>query len=303
MNHRTSSVRLPGFRLFLLGVLTITQPLVAQPTGVMIEGAEVMSPGLAVKTWTTPGVLRYANKPQQTARVKSKVFQIVIHETTGATWQGIPNPNLGVHFHLDRDGTIVQHADAVDMLWHAEACSAHSVGIENVNIAFDNDDKANPGETDPGVRIPIKWSGSTKGYYVVPPRAQLEALFDLVQVLKQELGVGDNWPQVMPHPDPANREAQPDRTFFLMMTGGHRYFPSSIVNEPVIIAHSVLGGHADGAFHALYLWLRLARGKDADAAYQLALQIAEDADQLRHTRHFDHKTNATLQLLDVSDLM
>ena len=51
-----------------------------------------------------------------------------------------------MQLHLERDGTLVQHNDVLDMLWHVETFSRRGVGIETVNLAFDTDALPNPDE-------------------------------------------------------------------------------------------------------------------------------------------------------------
>jgi hypothetical protein len=275
----------------------------ADPGTLVIDGVERPAPGgVALKNWSAAGVSQFVGKPQLRTRAKSDVRQIVIHETVSPAWQGISDPALGVQFHLDRDGTLVQHNDAVDMLWHVRSFSEHSVGIEVVNLVFDKDGQPNPGESPPGDRIPVAWGGALGSHYIVPPAVQLEALAQTVSGLRSEFGIADNWLQVIPHPDAAKAAGEfKDRTFFLMSTGGHLYF-DRMANEPWVASHSVLRDHSDGAFETLYCYLRLHKAMAPDAAYTLARQIAEDPGNHRRQTHFDAKSSATLQLLDITDI-
>jgi hypothetical protein len=274
----------------------------SRPDTLVVGSTELPAPaGVALKNWSAPGVSQFRDKPQQTTRDKSDVRQIVIHETVSSTWHGVHDPALGVQFHLDRDGTLVQHNDALDMLWHVKTFSPRSVGIEVVNLVFDADAQPNPGEAEPGDRIPVAWSGGHGSHYVVPPPAQMEALALTVDALRRELAIPDNWIQVMRHPDPAKAAAMPDRWFFLVGTNGHLYF-KNMVNEPWVGSHSALRDHADGAFPTLYCYLRLHKAMTAENAYAMARQVAEDAGNHRLQTHVDAASGATLQLLDITDV-
>ena len=259
-------------------------------------------PGVSLKNWSAPGVSQFLNKPQQRTRAKSEVRQIVIHETVSPQWGGLHDPALGVQFHLDRDGTLVQHNDVLDMLWHIKTFSERSVGIEVVNLVFDSDAQPNSGEPDPGSRIPVAWGGHLGTHYVVPPLAQMEALAATVGALRSELSIPDNWIQVMQHPDPAKAAATPDRWYFVLDTGGHVYF-KNMVDEPWIGSHSVLRDHADGAFPTLYCYLRLRKAMTPDNAYAMAQQVAEDPGNQRRETYFDAASGATLQMLDITDVV
>lgn len=272
----------------------------ASPDTLLIGQREVPMPaGVTVHNWASPGVGQFASK---STRALSDVRQIVIHETVSDVWKGIAKPGLGVQLHLDRDGTLVQHNDVLDMLWHVKTFSPHSVGIEVVNLVFDADAAANPGEPQPGDRIPITWGAEQGGYYVVPPAAQMEALAQTIHALRQHLAVPDAWLQVIPHPDPARAAGDlKGRTFFLLRTAGHRYF-TAVKSEPWIASHSVLRDHEDGAFPTLYCYLRLHKEMAPADAYQMARQIVEDPAAHRLHTHHDARTGAKLQLLDITDI-
>jgi len=231
------------------------------------------------------------------------VRQIVIHETVSDAWQGVRSAGLGVQFHLERDGTLIQHNDALDMLWHVKTFSPHAVGIAVVKLVFDNDATPGPREAaPPGDRIPIAWAGNHGSYYVVPPLGQMEALAQTVDTLRAHLGIPDTWLQVMPHADPAKAAgALQGRTFYLMRTAGHLYLPSATTTS-WIAAHSALRDHEDGAFPTLYCYLRLHKAMAPADSYQMARQIVEDPGGHRLQTHYDKTSAATLHLLDITDL-
>lgn len=270
----------------------------------VIDGVEFPPPnGVMWKNWSTPGINQFRGKSQQITRAKSDVIQIVLHETVNSTWQGVSGADLGVQFHLDRDGTMVQHNDAVDLLWHVRTFAEKSIGIEVVNSVFDNDDIPELNETVPGARIKVPWSAGHGGFYVIPSQNQMESLARSTQELIRQFAIPNRWLQVIPHPDPTKASgSMAGKWFFMMGTGGHLYF-TNMKNEPGIASHSVLRDHNDGAFPALFTWLRLYKGMTSDNAYQLAIQIAEDAGGLRYQTHFDSKTGAMLQLLDITDVI
>jgi hypothetical protein len=270
------------------------------PNTLLIGQRELPAPaGVPMRNWAAPDVGQFTSK---STRALSDVRQIVIHETVSHVWQGIKDPTLGVQFHLDRDGTLIQHNDVLDMLWHVKTFSPNSVGIETVNLVFDADALADPGEPKPGDRIPIRWGGKQGAYYVVPPAAQMEALAQTVDALRLHLAVPDTWLQVMAHPDPGRAAGDMrGRTFFLLTTAGHQYFTTATA-QPWIASHSVLRDHEDGAFPTLYCYLRLHKAMAPADAYQMATQIVEDPDGRRLHTHYDKATNAQLQLLDITDV-
>ncbi|MFF3708886.1 peptidoglycan recognition protein family protein [Streptomyces phaeochromogenes] len=267
---------------------------------VVVDGVESAAPiGLAWRNWTSGSVEQFRGRPQQHSRALGDLRQIVVHETATASWANPTHPK-GVQLHIERDGTVIQHNDLVDMLWHARAFSEHSVGIEVVNPVYDTDTTA--AETPPGERIRVAWAPPNAGpYYVLPPQVQVEALARAVGLLRERLGIADNWPQIMEHPDPAQKTVLASHWFFLLSTRGHVYF-STMTGEPWTASHSALVSHEDGAFPTLYCYLRLHKQQPPADAYQLARQIVEDPGGHRYQTHYDHASGANLQLLDITDV-
>ncbi len=272
----------------------------SSPDTLVIGRKELPAPaGVTLRNWTSPGVTQYT---APTPRAQTDVRQIVIHETVSDRWNGL-RKGLGVHFHLDRDGTLVQHGNLLDKLAHAEVFNGHSVGIEVVNLVYDTDATPDKDEAMPhGDRVPIAWGAPFGTHYVLPPAGQMETLAQTVRALRTHLGIPDAWPQVMPHPDPARAAGdRSGRTYFLVRTAGHEYLTSARTTSWTA-SHSALIGHDDGAFPTLYCWLRLHKAMTPENAYQMARQIVEDPGGHRRTTYSYSKTAAPLQMLDITDV-
>lgn len=269
---------------------------------VVVDGVESPAPaGLTWRNWTAPGVQQYRKRPQLHNRPVGDIRQVVVHESRDSTWRD-PDYPKGVQLHIERDGTVVQHNDVVDMLHHAGVFSDHSVGIEVVNPVFDTDANADAVEKPAGERIRVAWAPSKSDpYYVLPPQAQVEALARTVAFLRERFGITDNWPQVMEHPDPRQKTALAGRWFYLLSTRGHVYF-SNLTAEPWTSSHSVLVHNEDGAFPALYCYLRLHKQQSSADAYQLARQIVEDPGGHRYRTYYHRASDANLQLMDITDV-
>ncbi len=216
---------------------------------------------LKVSNFKDPAVYRFINLPRN-----CPVKEIIVHETVTRTWQSTvsvlkpkssTNPNgqgLGVHFIVDPTGYIYQHGDLQkDMLWHANAHSLASVGIEIVNPYYPN---IMPKGGAWSETIVAPWAD--KGRYCLPTLNQLEATSNLIQWLSSsnsKLEIPKTWVGV---------------TSDLKMVMGLLPKDNKI---PGIYAHHYFG-HADGCFPVLYSWLRLEANKDPQQAYDKAKELA-----------------------------
>lgn len=174
------------------------------------------------------------------------VTQIVLHESVTSSREStvkvLAGRHLGVHFVVDRDGSVTQHVPVTLACAHAEGfgqASAHneaSIGVEVVNPYYG-------GEHD----LRCKWAH--KGLYTCPPQVQLEAVWELVQ----SLGVPLNFP------------ANDQRGF----RWGRWWMHEGATG---VMAH-YRWDHADGLFPEHYCWAR-SLGYLPEAAFPLSITAA-----------------------------
>lgn len=165
---------------------------------------------------------------------------------------------LGVHFVIDIEGEVIQHADPViDAVPHAG--STHnpvSIGIEIVNPYYPRYKTS-----DWPLVIDAKWAHEKK--YVVATLHQVEALYRLLLFLtdkNQDLGL--DIPLIFHGFDSKKNE-------FCM----NRISWAKFMRKPGIYAHTAFA-HADGAFPMLYCIIRTQTGLSPDVSYKRALILA-----------------------------
>ena len=179
--------------------------------------------------------------PQRTIQVATK---FVLHETAGSS---NPVPSMrsaksSVQLIVHPDGLIRQHADLLSLCWHVRAPSDHSIGVEVINPCHPS---LMPRASSPWRHVidaPWAWAPKgQRGQYVVPTIEQAEACTGLVAWLcsdvHERIAIPWAW---------AGRD-------------GDRFLLSPVANHSPggIYAHQHIGGHADGAWLALYTWMRL----------------------------------------------
>jgi len=200
------------------------------------------------------------------SRAPARVIMAMIHEsvtTSTAATEAIlrrrkvngASNQLGVHLALDPAGPVHQHNDCgTDRLIHAAGHNGQSVGIEIVTPYYP--DHLRPGM--PWTRvIDARWAH--KGRYVVPTRAQIEALVAVLRCLFEAsaqglLSIAEAWPGLA------------DGFLSMSRHDGLRLAPG-------VQAHTY-SHHADGAFPVLYACLRLQFGLDSAEAYTTAIAKA-----------------------------
>lgn len=193
-----------------------------------------------------------------------KVTELIVHEsvTTGRdrTVAVLRKRKLGVQFILDPHGQVTQHADLVhDRMAHAGwRHNSRSIGIEVVNPYYP---EYVPKDSSVWERaIDANWAHKKK--YVVPPREQLESLYDLLRDLlaieTPEFGIPQTW-------------IGWNKRRYSMGRAWQGSFP-----RPGIYAHAAFG-HADGCFPVLYCILRAEAGLDSGSAYVKAIELATKA--------------------------
>lgn len=178
------------------------------------------------------------------------LVQVVGHEpvTTSheQTLESLANDGLGVHFSVDRDGTIRQHADTALVVWHADEANDRSVAVEcEWGYLPDYEPNARVIET------PWAW----KGRYAVPPMEQCEAFFQLLQWLKFDLGLRwtPNWLEGDPYPW---------RTVGMNFRGG-------------FVSHGHLARDRSDCLFQIHAALAREAGFDTDEAYERTIEAAK----------------------------
>ncbi len=222
-------------------------------SNIIVDGVEIEPPPiLVVENYNMKGVTRYKNA----ARGSKPVNEVILHETVTssarATVDVLNQRGLGVHFIIAPDGIVRQHGDLLsDELWHAGPHNDNSVGIEVVNPYYP---KYRPSNSPWTQIIDAPWAH--EGKYVVPTPDQAEATYLLIDWLCSEacpLNIPRTW-----------RGMKGRKMAFGRVSGGEK-------RASGIWAHYYFG-HADGAWLALYCWLRMEAGCDAVFAYSEAVR-------------------------------
>jgi hypothetical protein len=229
------------------------------PSAFIVAGRALPVPaGLDVRNFADPKVFKFEGR----SRAGQPVTELVIHESVtrsaSSTVAVLKRRELGVHLVLAPDGRITQHGDlAHARLAHAGGHNGPSVGVEVVNPYYPyllRDDL-------PWSRtIPAPWAHG--GAYVLPTPAQAEATAQLVAWLTSPAAEGLSIPRA-----------------WLGLSGGR--LRMGAVNgadqrRPGVYAHHYFA-HADGAWLALYAWLRLEAGLEPNLAYEEATRRATNA--------------------------
>lgn len=219
----------------------------------VVAGVDVQVPAdLHVRNYRDPDVTRFSGRD----RTGGQVNELILHETVtrsvASTVKVLRARELGVQLIVGPDGEVTQHGDlAHDRLAHAGGHNGPSVGIEVVNPYYPKYASAKL----PWKRI-IDAPWAHEGRYVVPTPEQAEATAQLVQLLTSGdlngLAIPRVWRGL------AGTKLAMSRT----RDGEQR--------APGIYAHTYFH-HADGAWLALYAWLRLEAGLPECIAYEEAL--------------------------------
>jgi hypothetical protein len=183
---------------------------------------------------------------------------LVVHESVtpsmDRTLVVLQRKGCGVHFLIDRDGTVYKLMSVERYVAHAGKLNRRSVGIEVVNPYYPTGIPKSWTER-PQV-ISGKWAH--RGQYAVPPDAQLSALWDLVKHLVDIMDdVSADWVGLLD----GNRFAMARVSGAKKRSGIH--------------AHTYTH-HADGGFPVLYCYLR-SLGWDHAGALDKALDMASGA--------------------------
>ncbi|MEL6195652.1 MAG: N-acetylmuramoyl-L-alanine amidase [Myxococcota bacterium] len=242
--------------------------------------SEPMIPGLNVANWRMStsnwNVHQYGG-----ARVKAvdrnldMLDLLVLHETGSSAWSN-PDPNLSVHVHIDRDGSVHQHNRFQHHCQHIGVYNSRSIGIEHVNIPYLSADPAN------GRAFQVPFSPFPgKDFLSFPPEDQLEASVKTIDAIRNRMNSIAAWyPQVIQGPvlfDDDDPEAMEE--YWLMYTRGHDWFRLNGIYRPFgIVAHSALVGHDDAALLPLYYRFRNDQGmSDAQAVVAIGALVTDSS--------------------------
>ena len=222
----------------------------------IVAGADVPAPaGLRVRNCRDPEITRFAGRD----RTGRTVDELILHETVTrsveSTVKVLLKRKLGVQLIVGPDGEVTQHGDlAHDRLAHAGGHNGPSVGIEVVSPYYPKYASAKL----PWKRvIDAPWAHRRR--YVVPTPEQAEATARLVQLLTSGDLDGLSIPRVW-------RGITGTRLAVNRIVDGDKRVPG-------IYAHTYFH-HADGAWLALYAWLRLEAGMPECIAYEEAIRRA-----------------------------
>ena len=212
---------------------------------VLVNGKLINTPdGISVTNTIDDLELSFISEPR-----KKKLKHIVIHETAGRTAEGcqktLDKKGYGIHFVLDRNGSLSSHADLVlDKVIHANQLNHTSIGIEIVNPYAPSIGKG----MDINI-IPAQWWTWCKDgdrRYVTPTMEQLNTLEILIPWLCDTLDIPLAFPTA--HLSRKKRKI----TGWKKPPHGWRAKP-----KPGIVAHRDFATHADGRYPLEYLMTAL----------------------------------------------
>lgn len=225
---------------------------------------------LAPKCWPTYTIATQlefggtAINPSYWQKGYGTIDAIVVHET--AAERGLTRTDTGVHFLVERDGTIIQLADLNSRYNHASnsVVNNRAIGIEVSNEPFPDFATGAVRHSD-GEVVKVPWA--VGGTIALPPPAQLQALHELITALLALRETPTKLP--LTHSGisvPARWHNFAINDEFLFTMSGYRIFNSSIdphvwagrtlvVETPGISSHSIIYDHGDGGAPLLYAWL------------------------------------------------
>lgn len=202
------------------------------------------------------------------SRRGATVDQIVIHESVtssrASTLAVLRRRGLGVHYVVERDGTVTQHAPVEEQCAHAGRLNRRSIAVEVVNRYYGQ--HADPAD----YVIDAVWAH--RGRYIVPQLAQCEAVWELVEDL---LGRCPAIPSSFPGVGDAG-----------FRWGRLPWLTRTWRVPPGIVAHHRTE-HADGLFVEHYCWQR-AHDRSPALSWRRTLEAASSG--LRVTQYLGWQT-------------
>lgn len=226
-------------------------------TGTLIvAGADVHAPpGLRIRNFRDPEVTRFTGRDRGGREVNELILHETVTRSVGSTVSVLLKRKLGVQLIVGPDGEVTQHGDLANArLAHAGGHNGPSVGIEVVNPYYPKYALSKL----PWKRI-IDAPWAHRQRYVVPTPDQAEATAQLVELLTSGDADGLSIPR-------AWRGIAGTRLAMSRMADGEQRVPG-------VYAHTYFH-HADGAWLALYAWLRLEAGMPECIAYEEAIRRA-----------------------------
>jgi len=222
--------------------------------GITVHGGVLPAPpGLVVQNRMRAEGLR------DHARVARLATEVVLHETCSSSARAAVDiarhHGRGMHLLIGTDGTVYQYADLLDdVCLHADGHNEQSVGVGIVSPFYPRMCPKNSPWTR---QISAPWAD--EGTYVVPSPDQLEALVHLLLWLTgPETGLAI----------PLRWAGLTGRDLLMGLA------PNKDLGDG-IYAHQYIG-HVDGAWPALYAWMRIVGGLPAADAYETAVAHATD---------------------------
>ena len=230
------------------------------PTHQLIVAEESRAPptGLSVTNFLDKEVHGFQGRRRSTQRVTEIILHESVTRSVERTVAVLKRRTLGVHLIVAPDGAVTQHADlAHERLAHAGGHNGPSVGLEIVNPYY----PAYLRDSSPWSRI-IDAPWAHKRRYVLPTPEQAEATSKLIAWLTTPERSGLRIPRS-----------------WIGQRGDRLHLgrvKEAKTRRPGVYAHHYFG-HADGAWLALYAWLRLEAGRPPCVAYEEAVTRATGA--------------------------
>jgi len=107
--------------------------------GILYNGRLLPSAGMVADGRTVPlraGGVCFWQEPSPNIRArKNAIRAVLLHHTAGegngtAIFKTLQSRKLSVHFTIDREGVVTQHADLASVAYHAGPANSYTVGIE-----------------------------------------------------------------------------------------------------------------------------------------------------------------------------
>lgn len=199
------------------------------------------------------------------ARPLGRVNELIIHETVttshASTIRVLKRRGLSTQLTIDQHGVSRLTAELNTRALHCASHNGPSVGIDLVTPYYPPSGKA----TATWSRV-IAAPWAHRGRYTLPTLASVGALVEVVRYLTSaEAGLQ------VPLTFVGVRPARDGIRFRMGL------LDDSDVRRAGIWAHHQAGTHADGAWPALVCYLVLVQGRDLEAAYEEAAQLATGA--------------------------
>ncbi len=228
---------------------------------IIIAGEELATPlGLNLLNFHDPEVASFESKSRKDRPVTELILHESVTRSVSSTVKVLQGRKLGVHLMVGPDGHVTQHGDLLsDRFAHAGDHNAPSIGVEIVNPY---EPRHLNKEGLPWKRLIEDAPWAHRDSYVLPTPEQAEAVAKLVGWLTSSKAIGLDIPRTW-------IGFKKKRMRMGLVKGADKH-------PPGIYAHHYFA-HADGAWPALYAWLRLEAGLPPCLAYEEAVRRATGA--------------------------